>query len=68
MAANPDMVRDVVSQVRNAAPPITVSVMTTIGGFTLNEWVAVATLVYIAAQTGYLLWRWWRDWLKARAS
>jgi hypothetical protein len=30
-------------------------------GFTLNEWVAIATLVYIVLQSGYLAWKWARD-------
>lgn len=36
-------------------------------GFTLNEWVAIATLLYLALQSFYLAWRWQRDWRKGRA-
>lgn len=28
---------------------------------TLNEWVAVATLLYILLQIGYLMWKWRRE-------
>ena len=28
---------------------------------TLNEWVAVATGIYIAIQAAYLLRKWWRE-------
>jgi hypothetical protein len=31
-------------------------------GFTLNEWVAIATLVYIVLQSAHLTWKWLRDW------
>jgi hypothetical protein len=27
-------------------------------GFTLNEWVAIATLIYVLAQTGLLIPKW----------
>ena len=46
------------------APPVA-ALMTEGAGFTLNDWVLVATLVYLAAQIGYLAWRWWRDIIKA---
>jgi hypothetical protein len=36
-------------------------------GFTLNEWVAIATLFYIALQAFYLAWKWQRDWRKSKA-
>jgi antibiotic biosynthesis monooxygenase (ABM) superfamily enzyme len=41
----------------------------TIYGLTLQDWVAIATLVYVALQVGLLLpkyCRLFRDWLKAR--
>lgn len=28
---------------------------------TLNEWVAIATLAYIALQAAFLIWKWWRE-------
>jgi len=30
-------------------------------GMTLNEWVAIATGLYIAIQAAYLLRKWWRE-------
>lgn len=36
-------------------------------GLTLNEWVAVATIVYIILQAAYLAWRWTNEWRKRRA-
>lgn len=32
---------------------------------TLNQWVAIATLSYIALQIGYLIWKWCREARKA---
>lgn len=51
---------DVVTEVQKAAPPIVVNIAATVGGLSLNEWVMVATLVYIALQAGWLLWKWWK--------
>lgn len=44
-----------------ASPPVAVSAYTAAQGLTLNEIVAIATLIYIALQVGYLLWKWWRE-------
>lgn len=33
----------------------------TASSLTLNEWVAVATGIYIAIQAAYLLRKWWRE-------
>lgn len=41
-----------------AAPAV---IGTAIAGMTLEKWVALATLVYIAIQAGYLLRKWWRE-------
>lgn len=38
-------------------------------GLTLNEWVAIATLAYMALQIGLLLPKYWKlvtEWLKGR--
>jgi hypothetical protein len=29
-------------------------------GMTLQDWVFIATLAYIALQAGWLLWKWWK--------
>lgn len=41
-----------------AAPAVAGTVYSTV---TLNEWVAIATLIYILLQTGYLLWKWHKE-------
>ena len=33
----------------------------TIASFTLNEWVAIVTIIYAIIQTAFLLWRWYRE-------
>lgn len=47
-----------------AAPPLTVvayqKAAEKSSALGLDEWVMVATLVYIALQAGWLLWRWWK--------
>lgn len=48
-------VRDVGIALAKATPPLTVYALT------LNEWVAVATILYIIMQGAYLVWKWRRD-------
>lgn len=50
-----EMVSDVVRAGLKAAPPVTVWALT------LNEWLAVASIFYIALQAAYLVWRWTGD-------
>jgi hypothetical protein len=49
-----------------SAPPVAVAGSAWLFGLTLNDWVAVATLGYLALQTGYLLFKWYRDFKKGR--
>lgn len=44
-----------------AAPPVTVSAVSWMNGLTLNEYVAIGTLIYIGLQAGYLIWKWVRE-------
>jgi hypothetical protein len=50
---------DTAVEVAKASPPIAVAVVT-VQGMSLQEWVLVATLAYIALQAGWLLWKWYR--------
>lgn len=61
-----DIGHDIASATVRAAPPVAVGAFATIGGLTLQDWVLIATLVYLAAQLLYLLWKWHRDILRAR--
>ena len=54
---------DAIEQTIKAVPAVAGA---TIASFTLNEWVAIATLVYIIIQTAFLLWRWYREIKKDR--
>ncbi|MFR9719884.1 hypothetical protein ACL00X_11060 [Aeromonas diversa] len=38
-----------------SAPPVVVSGMT-LAGYSLNDWVLVATLLWIAVQMGWFIW------------
>jgi hypothetical protein len=50
---------DFFSETAKAVPPLAViAVQKT--GLTLQDWVFIATLLYIALQAGWLVWRWWR--------
>lgn len=52
-----DMRSDVTVASLKASPPIAAMAF----GLTLNEWVAVATIVYLALQGVYLIWKWRRE-------
>jgi hypothetical protein len=41
-----------------ATPPVTVTAVTWMSGLTLNDYVLLATLAYIALQAAYLIYRW----------
>lgn len=44
-----------------AVPPVTVTVLAWVHNMTLPDAVALATLIYIVLQAGYLVWRWIRE-------
>lgn len=51
-------VQDIAVQAAKAVPAVAGAATTAL---TLNEWVAVATGVYILIQAVYLLRKWWRE-------
>ena len=55
------MKAEVVQEGLKASPPVTVTAWAWMNGLTLNEVVAVATLIYIVLQAGYLIWKWVRE-------
>ena len=55
-----DLKIEAVQQAKMATPPIAINVATTVGGFSLNDWVMLATLAYIGLQAGWLVWKWWK--------
>lgn len=60
--------REAAVQGAAATPPVAVTTAAVMGGLTLQEWMAVATILYIVLQAGFLLWRWHRAWRKAQAA
>ena len=55
---SPEQKSDVITEAAKAAPPIAITAVT-VGGITINEWVAIATLIYIVLQSGWLVWKWY---------
>lgn len=49
---------DVATQVAKAAPAVAGAVASSL---TLNQWVAIATGIYIVIQCLYLIRKWWRE-------
>jgi hypothetical protein len=56
---SPEQKSDVIAEAAKAAPPVAVATAATAGGITINEWVAIATLIYIVLQSGWLVWKWY---------
>lgn len=54
MLEHTDKVRDLVGATIKTSP-------IAVYALTLNEWVGIATLVYIALQSAFLIWRWRRE-------
>jgi hypothetical protein len=52
---------EIISEAAKAAPPVTVTATAIAAGWSLNNVIGVATLIYIALQAGYLVWKWRRD-------
>lgn len=50
---------EITAEAMRAAPPVTV-VGASLAGFGLNDVVLGLTVVYLALQIGYLLWKWRR--------
>lgn len=50
---------DVAAEAAKASPAVAVAAATSVFGFSLNEWVAIATLIYIILQAGWLVWKWY---------
>lgn len=48
-----------------AGPPVTVTAVTWMSGLTLNDYVLIGTLIYIALQAAYLVWKWVREYRAA---
>lgn len=62
----PEQKHDAVMQAAQAVPATAAIVATKVLGFSLNEWLAIASIAFIVLQAGYLLWKWRNEW-RARA-
>ena len=51
---------DALSAVVRSAPPATATVAV-LSGNSLETWVAIGTLVYLACNVAYLVWKWRRE-------
>lgn len=57
---------DVVAEGLKAAPPVAVTAISLAAELTLNQAVAIVTIVYVLLQGAYLLWKWVREWRAER--
>jgi hypothetical protein len=58
------MASAVVHEGAKSAPPVIVAGAAWLFGLTLNDWVAVGTLLYLALQGGFLIWKWVKEYKK----
>lgn len=54
----PEQKLDVIHEAVKSAPPVVVTAVSGFLGFTLHEWVAIATLAYITFQIAWLVYKW----------
>jgi uncharacterized membrane protein len=47
------------NEIAKSIPPVTIAAAT-VSGWTLNDWVLVATLVYVVLQIAHLLYKWFK--------
>lgn len=52
---------EVASESLKSAPPVAVTAVAWMTGLTLTDAVALATLIYIVLQAGYLVWKWIKE-------
>ena len=51
----------IAGEVQKAIPPIAVTAVATVSSWTMSDWMALATIGYVALQALYLLWKWYRE-------
>lgn len=51
---------DVAQEAVKSAPPVAVTAISGLLGFSLHDWVLVATLVYVVFQIAWLVYKWQR--------
>lgn len=55
------MRQEIAQEAMKATPPVAVALAGHFAGMTLQDWVLIATLVYVVLQAGHLLWKWYRE-------
>lgn len=55
------MKQEVMQEALKATPPVSIAIAEKAAGWTLNDTVLTATLIYVIMQAGYLVWKWLRE-------
>jgi uncharacterized membrane protein len=58
MSLHPQFKSDLVTESAIVTPPAAV-LAAHVSGWTLQDWVLVATLLYLGLSSAWLLWKWW---------
>jgi hypothetical protein len=55
------MKTDLAQEAMKSTPPVAVAGAAWVFGLTLNDWVAIGTLLYLVLQGAFLVWKWWKE-------
>lgn len=55
---NVDLKHETLEQAAKAVPAVGGAA---VAGITLNEWVAIVTIIYVLVQTAFLIWKWHKE-------
>lgn len=55
---------DLATAAMQTAPGVAAAGGARVLGFPLSDWAVMATMLFVALQAGYLIWKWRRDYLR----
>lgn len=60
MIESTELTQEITNAGAKLIPPAAVT-MVSVAGYTLQDWVFIATIGYLVLQATHLLWKWWRE-------
>jgi hypothetical protein len=56
----------IATETSKSAPPAAITGLAVVDAITLNEWVAIATIVYVGLQAAYLIYKWVKEYRSSK--
>ena len=56
-----EKMKELLTEGAKSTPPVAVVAHQAATGWTLNHTLTALTILYVAAQLGYLVWKWWNE-------